>query len=283
MFTIFGATGHTGSIVARQLLARGKQVRVVGRDPAKLAAFEGAETIVGDVTDAATVAKALAGAEGAYLMLPPDNANPDLIARNKQVNKNYVAGLEGVPHVAVLSSVGAERSSGTGPIVTAHNLEVALNDAGQKATIIRAAYFMENLLQNAYPMQHDGVLPVLGGGEAYPFPMVATKDIGEAAADALVNPDRDRYVELSSGPTEYSFDDAAKLAGELLGRPVKTVVVPMEAVVPTLSQFGFSPTVAGLYREMVEAFAGGLSFEGKGRRVRGKTTLAEVLRAGLGK
>jgi uncharacterized protein YbjT (DUF2867 family) len=283
MFTIFGATGHTGSIVARQLLAQGKQVRVVGRDPAKLAAFQGAEAIVGDVTDAATVAKAFAGAEGAYLLLPPDNANPDLIARNKQVNRNYVAGLKGVQHVVVLSSVGAERSSGTGPIVTAHNLEVALNDAGQKATVIRAAYFMENILLNAHPMQQDGVLPVFGGGESYPFPMVATKDIGEAAADALLHPERDSYLELSSGPTDYSFDDAAKLAGEILGRPVKTTVVPVEAIVPTMTQFGFSPSVAGLYREMIEAFASGVGFEGKGRRVRGKTTLAEVLRAGLGK
>jgi uncharacterized protein YbjT (DUF2867 family) len=281
MFTIFGATGNTGSIVARHLLAQGKQVRVVGRDPAKLAAFVGAEAIVGDVTDAATVAKALAGAEGAYLMLPPDNANPDLVARNKQINKNYVAGLQGVKHVAVLSSVGAERSSGTGPIVTAHNLEVALGDAGQQATIIRAAYFMENILQNAHPMQHDGVLPVFGGGEGYPFPMVATKDIGETAADALLHPGRDSYIELSSGPTDYSFNDAAKLAGEVLGKPVKTVIVPLEAVVPTLGQFGFSPSVAGLYREMVEAFGKGLGFEGKGRRVRGKTTLGEVLRAGL--
>src|SRR4051812_21506340 len=278
MFTIFGATGNTGSVVARQLLAQGKQVRVVGRDPAKLAAFGGAEAIVGDVTDAATVAKALAGAEGAYLLLPPDNANPDLVGRNKQVTRNYIAGLKGVPHVVVLSSVGAERPSGTGPIVTAHNLEVALEGAGQKATVIRAAYFMENILQNAHPIRNDGVLPVFGGGESYPFAMVATKDIGEVAAEALLNPERDRYIELSSGPTEYSFDDAAKLAGEVVGRPVKTVVVPMDAVAPTLGQFGFSPNVAALFREMVEAFAGGLSFEGKGRRVRGKTTLAEVLR-----
>ncbi|MEO8548941.1 MAG: NmrA family NAD(P)-binding protein [Kofleriaceae bacterium] len=281
MFTIFGATGNTGSIVAQQLLAQGKPVRVVGRDPGKLAAFAGAEAVVGDVTDAATVAKALAGAEGAYLMLPPDNANPDLIARNKLVTRNYLAGLKGVKHVAVLSSVGAERASGTGPIVTAHDLEVALKEAGQQATVIRAAYFMENILQNAHPIRNDGVLPVLGGGEGYPFPMVATKDIGETAADALLHPGRDSYVELSSGPTDYSFDDAAQLASEIVGRPVKTVVVPIEAVVPTLLQFGFSPSVAGLYREMVEAFASGLAFEGKGRRVRGHTTLADVLRAGL--
>jgi hypothetical protein len=55
----------------------------------------------------------------------------------------------------------------------------------------------------------------------------------------------------------------------------------MESVVPTLTQFGFSQSVAGLYREMLEAFGKGFGFEGKGRRVHGKTTLAEVLRGGL--
>lgn len=281
MFTIFGATGNTGSVVANQLLAQGKQVRVVGRDASKLAKFKGAEAVVGDVTDASTVAKALAGAEGAYLLLPPDNANPDLIARNKQITQHYVAGLEGVKHVAVLSSVGAEKSSGTGPIVTAHNLEVALKDAGVDATFIRAAYFMENILANAHPMRADGVLPVLGGGEAYAFPMVATHDIGVTAADALLNPGRDKYLELFSG--EYSFIDAANEASKILGKPVKCVTVPIEAVAPTLQQFGFSANAAGLYKEMVEAFHSGLAFDGTGRRVQGKTTLADVLRGGLAK
>ena len=283
MFTIFGATGNTGSVVAHALLAQGKKVRVVGRDAAKLAAFKGAETVVGDVSDAATVAKALVGAEGAYLILPPDNANTDLIAHNKKITANYVAGLAAakVPHVVVLSSVGADRSSGTGPIVTGHHLEVALAEAKQKATIIRAAYFMENLLNNAHPMKNDGVLPVFGGGEGYPFPMIATRDIGETAAAALLAATPE-VIELA-GPKDYSFNDAAAEASTILGRPVKTVVVPMDQLVPTFKQFGFSDNVATLYREMTEAFGKGLNWDGTGRRVHGKVTLGEVLRAGLTK
>jgi len=51
--------------------------------------------------------------------------------------------------------------------------------------------------------------------------------------------------------------------------------------VPALTKVGISENVAGLYREMVAAFGSGLGFEGKGRAVRGKVTLEEVLRAGL--
>jgi len=68
---------------------------------------------------------------------------------------------------------------------------------------------MENILAFAYPMKREGVLPVLGGGENHPFPMVATRDIGDVAADALLAPPAaTQWIELS-GPRSYSFVDAA--------------------------------------------------------------------------
>jgi uncharacterized protein YbjT (DUF2867 family) len=39
MFTVFGASGNTGSVVASRLLERGKQVRILVRDPAKVVAL----------------------------------------------------------------------------------------------------------------------------------------------------------------------------------------------------------------------------------------------------
>jgi len=111
--------------------------------------------------------------------------------------------------------------------------------------------------------------------------MVATRDIGDVAADALLAPPAaTQWIELS-GPKEYSFADAAAAATKILGRPVKATPVPLDAMVPTLTKFGFSENVAGLYREMTTAFAGGLGFEGTGRAVRGKVPLEDVLRAGL--
>jgi uncharacterized protein YbjT (DUF2867 family) len=111
--------------------------------------------------------------------------------------------------------------------------------------------------------------------------MVATGDIGNVAADALLAaPSATQWIELQ-GPREYSFADAAAAASKILGRPVKATPVPLEAMVPTLTKLGFSENVAGLYREMISAFASGVGFEGKGRSVRGKVPLEDVLRAGL--
>ena len=286
MFTVFGASGNTGSVVAKRLLDAGKKVRLVVRDPNKVAALHsrGADVVTADVLDASAVKSALAGAEGAYLLIPPDPQSKDFVGRGRRIIDDYLAALTDtkVPHAVMLSSVGAQKPSGTGPIVTVRYAETTLPKAGAtKFTFVRAAYFMENILANAYPMKNDGVLPVFGGGETYPFPMVATRDIGDVAADALLAPPKaTQWIELS-GPKEYSYADAAAAASKILGRPVKATPVPLDATVPTLTKLGFSENVAGLYREMIEAFAGGLKCEGKGRSVRGKVPLEEVLRAGL--
>ena len=287
MYVVFGANGHTGSVVANKLIERGKRVRAVARDPKKLEPLraKGAEVVAADVLDAAGVANALRGAEGAYLLIPPDNASTDLVARGRRIIDNYVAGLSqhAIPHAAVLSSVGAQMASGTGPIVITHHAEMTLpKAAGTKFTFVRAAYFMENVLNFAQAIKSDGMIPVFGGGEGHPFAMIATRDIGEVAAGALLSPSQvDQWIELS-GPKDYSFNDAAAEASAILGRPVKATPLPIDAMAPTMMQFGVSANVAGLYREMTEAFGTGLvRFEGSKRSMRGKVPLGDVLRAGL--
>jgi uncharacterized protein YbjT (DUF2867 family) len=77
-------------------------------------------------------------------------------------------------------------------------------------------------------------------GESHPFPMVATRDIGETAADALLGPPSvTQWIELS-GPREYSFVDAAEAASRILGRTARATPMPLEALVPALTQFGLT-------------------------------------------
>jgi uncharacterized protein YbjT (DUF2867 family) len=120
---------------------------------------------------------------------------------------------------------------------------------------------------------------VFGGGETYPFPMNATRDIGDVAADALLSPpSAHEWIELR-GPREYSYVDAAAIASKIIGRPVTVTVLPFDQMVPTLVGQGMSESFARLVREMTEAFQNGLAFENKGRQLRGKVELADVLAA----
>src|SRR5271155_1791436 len=100
MHVVLGASGNTGHIVAQNLLARQQKVRVVGRNVANLHAHaaQGAEVFIADVTDAAALTKAL---------------------QNSDV-KNVVA----------LSSIGADKSQGTGPVIGLYKLEQKLNQLG---------------------------------------------------------------------------------------------------------------------------------------------------------
>lgn len=287
MFVVLGANGNTGSVVAATLLAAGKRVRAVARDAAKLEALraKGAEVVTGNVEDAADMARVLAGAEGAYLLAPPDAGAKDLVGRGRRVVDNYTAALAktGVKHAVFLSSIAAQHPAGTGPVVITHYAEQNLPKAGStQFTFLRAAYFMENLFGYAQAMKNDGMIPVFGGGEGYPFPMVATPDIGRVAAEALLAPPASNQVIELAGPKEYSMNDAAAEASQILGRPVKAMALPLEAMVPTLTSFGFSENVAGLYKEMTQALGSGLfAWEGTHRSVRGTVTLGEILRAGL--
>ena len=81
-YVVAGVSGHTGRVVAETLLAKGSKVRVVVRDAAKGEpwAKKGAEVAIADLGDEAALAKALAGATGAYLLVPPIMGVPDMRA-----------------------------------------------------------------------------------------------------------------------------------------------------------------------------------------------------------
>ncbi len=259
MYTVFGASGQTGRIVADRLLAAGKPVRAVVRDASK--APRGAEVLVGSLSDIELVTRALEGAEGAYFMTPPDLRAKDLLGQNRRIAETYVAALGRAPiaHGVVLSSVGAQHTTGIGPATSNAITEQLLGGTGLALTYLRAPYFMENLAGSVHPMQSDGVLPVFGGGEHHAFPMIAARDIAAAAVEALLAPAAtSRVIELR-GPRDYSYADAAAIASKLLGRTVTATPAPLEAMAPALvQQAGFSPEVAALFVQMIEAGKQGL-------------------------
>lgn len=284
MFVIAGAAGNTGSVVAKTLLAAGKKVRALVRDPKKaesLAAL-GAEINNADLTDQAALERALMGAEGVYFLSPPDMGASDFVSERKLLTEKQAATFARakVPHVVLLSSIGTQHPDGTGPIRTLHNFEQQLRRAGVPATFVRAGYFVENWGAVAHPVKHDGVLPSFIAANR-PTTMVSTPDIGKAAAQALLDgPRGTRVIELA-GPTDPTPAQVAAACSRILGRPVNVVEAPLSAVVPTFTSFGISENIAGLYKEMYEGIAAG-KVEPEGALTRGTTPLEDTLRALLG-
>ena len=85
-FIITGATGHIGSQLTHALLAQGHRVRAMARASERLDGLRqaGAATAPGDVHDVAFLTQTLRGANGAFLMLPPNVKAPDVLADMRQ-------------------------------------------------------------------------------------------------------------------------------------------------------------------------------------------------------
>ena len=282
MYVVTGVTGNTGAVVAETLLAHGEAVRVLVRDADRAAAWaaRGVEVVTGDVKDAAAVAKALAGARGAYLLDPPDYGSADPLADADVVGAAYAEAIRasGLPHAVVLSSIGAQHPDGTGIIGTLHRLEAQLRAAGAPVTFLRAAYFMENWGNVLEPALEQGVLPSFIHPLDRALPMVSVADIGRTAAELLIEgPHGVRVVELS-GPADYAPTDAAAAVGTAAGRAVQAVAVPRAEWAPTLAGVGFPPEVVALFVGMYDGIANGrVAWEGQEAR-RGTVTLGEALR-----
>src|SRR6266704_3791311 len=181
MYVVLGASGNTGHVVAQNLLARQKKVRVVGRNSAHLQplAAQGAEVFAADITDASALTQAMQQADSAYVMIPPNNASNDPRGYQERVSDSIAGAVKnaGIKNVVALSSIGADKPSGTGPVVGLHNFEQKLSGIdGVNVLFLRPGYFMENTLGQA------AVIRVMGA-VAGPFrpdlklPMIATRDI----------------------------------------------------------------------------------------------------------
>ena len=282
MFVVLGSTGHTGAVVAETLLARKQSVRVVVRSADKGAAWksQGAEVAVASLDDVPALTKALQGALGVYLLVPPNYGATAWVAEQRQRLDRAAEAVKasGISHVVFLSSVGGQIPEGTGPIRVVRYGEQKLSPVARNLTILRPCYFMENWAPGIGMAKGQGLLPTFMAPQAK-VPMIATRDIGRVAAERLMAGGRGHTVVELAGPEEYSPEQVAEALGRILGRAVATQPAPLSAVVPTLTSFGFSREAAGLFEEMYTAFSrGAIGYEHPASLVRGTIPLAEALR-----
>lgn len=287
MFAIAGVSGNTGKVAAEALLARGEKVRVIVRDEKKGKSFadRGAEVAVADLGDVGALTAALRGVTGAYLLVPPNLAVPSFRDYAKKTTEALVSAVREsrLPRLVFLSSIGADRASGTGPIAGLHHAENLFSAiSGTRSTFVRAAYFMENVGGSLGALE-QGVLPSFFPAD-FAFDMVATKDIGELVAERLLRADDPTKIVNLAGPAPVSMNDAARSLTSLVGKPITVAEAPTSAMVATLTGFGFPLEMAELYREMTDSIVEGrIAWEAKHELVRGKTPMESVLRGLLKK
>jgi uncharacterized protein YbjT (DUF2867 family) len=264
MYVVTGATGNTGTLIAQSLLSRGKKVRVIGRNAARLQSLValGAEPVVGSLDDAVAMTKALSGAKAVYAMIPPHLTAKDHGAYQQAVGEALAKAIAAgqVAYVVNLSSVGGHLSGKTGPIAGLHDQEERLNTlTGVHLLHLRPGFFMENFYWSIDLIRKMGI----NGGALradLPIAMIATRDIAAVAAERLAALDfSGTSVQELLGQRDLTMADATRALGQAIDKPeLNYVQFPYEEAEQAMLGMGISASVAKGFVEMYHGFNEGL-------------------------
>ncbi|MBN3573011.1 NAD(P)H-binding protein [Vibrio neptunius] len=261
LYVITGATGRTGSAAAKTLLNANHRVRVIVRDASKAQEWIslGAEVAVADLSHSSDLAKAFTGADGAYIVSPPQYQSHTLFTQAELMAQCIAQAVNKakLPKVVVLSSIGADQPTNTGWIAMNRLLETALKDSGAAVAFLRAAYFMENWAPLLTVALEQGQLPSFLSPTDRKLPMIATSDIGKIAASTLCEDWNGIRVINLEGPSSYSPNDVAAHLTTKVNVPIEAATIAESDWPQAVSQNKFSPQALAGFIEMTQGLNSG--------------------------
>lgn len=220
MILVTGATGNIGRHLVPELVAKGELVRVVTRDPAKVAHLDAkVERVIGDLRDAGTVKRAVDGVDAVFLVGiihdTTQSADRQLIAESAKA---------GVKRIVKISA----RSTGRGIGQVHSEQEELIRRSGIAWTFLRCGMFMSNTLGWAPTVKAQGaVYSPFGNGK---MAMIAPKDIAAVAARALTEARHEGQAYDLFGAELLTVPEQVTILARIIGKPIKIVdITPQQA------------------------------------------------------
>jgi len=237
---VLGASGKTGSRVARILAERGASVRAARRDP----------DVRFDWNDTSTFGPALDGATAVYLVSPVMGVD---FAHDVSTFLD-LAERAGVGHVTYLSGYGTEHAPST-VALRAVELDLAARNSFSHS-IIRPAWFMQDFSETfLQPVDDEIVVPNGAGREAF----VDVEDIAAVAAATLLNPQLHAgRAYAPTGPEALTVGEAATIISSVVGRPIAYRDVDREQWVRAMVGSGIPEAYGDVLRALTSTIASGL-------------------------
>lgn len=236
LILVCGASGELGWQVARRLLERGANVRVLLRAEADATVLQecGAEIVGGDFRDRDSleravqgVATVVSGVTALSRMLAGTEGRDGFRAVDRDGNLALVEAAEraGAERFVFVSVAGIDRAWQTPYGQAKLAVEARLLRSSLREVIVRPAAFQEVLLSPAAGLDWDnGKLTIFGRGEA-PVRYVAVDDVAVAVACWTLADDPPRRVQFG-GPEALGRNEVASLVEGAVGRPMKRRHVP---------------------------------------------------------
>lgn len=285
MYLVMGGTGHVGSAVASTLLARGERVGIITRDASHAAGWtqRGAEILVADIWNPASVREAFKQGRRAFLLNPPADTTKDTDAVERQTVANILEALDGsgLEKVVAASTGGAQAGDHIGDLNVLWELERGLDEQPIAAAVQRGAYYMSNWVAQRDVVCETGQLQSMIPADME-IAMVAPQDLGRYAAERLLSPVDDVALRHVEGPKRYSPAGIAQAFSHALRRPVEVVLTPREGIEQAFKDLGFSAPAAYSYARMTRLCLDN-GFAMPEDSVHGATTFEEYLEGVMAK
>ena len=232
---VVGATGTVGSEVVHQLQEAGARplalIRAGHRGPS---AIHGqVDQVTADLDRPETVDAALLGVDRLFLLTR--QTSRQLVQERAVI---AAAARAGVGRVVKLSIFRADERS---PLQIARQhaqAEQMLQESGLLHTVLRPVFFMQNLLTM---VRGDVIATAVRDGRVA---MIDARDIAAAAVAALISIPAEGRIHTLTGPEPLSFDRVADVLGRRMGRSIRHIRVPVEAVRERFHSSGAEPWFA---------------------------------------
>jgi len=226
MILVTGAAGKTGRAVISALVTKEEQVRALVHhdEQTKFVKSVGAEeSVVGDMRDANTLARAAQGVRAIYHICP--NVNPDEVL----IGKTAIAAAQaaGVEHF-VFHSVLHSQTEAMPHHWNKLRVEEALFESQLPYTILQPASYMQNVFGGWQGVVEKGVY-VVPYSLGCRLSMVDLEDVAEAAAAVLTEPDHLGATYELAGPEALTPTQVAEVLSRNLKRPVRAEQIAFDA------------------------------------------------------
>src|SRR5262245_4929993 len=251
-----GAVGGIGRSLTEFLLARGHKVRALVRredERAEPLRRLGAEVVKGDLTDLASMHRAIEGCRRIYFGMSVSPAYLEATINTAAVARHY--GVEAFVNMSQMTVSQMSITETTdSPQHKLHWLsEQALSWSGLPVVTIRPTVFLEGFfLQLAAPgvQASDELVLPMGGGKTSPISAV---DVTRVVAVILDDPaPHIGQIYDLTGPESADLNHYARVFSEALGRPIRYRDAPLPAWSERLRQMRFPEHVVRHLSAMAE-------------------------------
>lgn len=225
-----GATGFTGSYVLRRLVAEGMTPRCLVRARSDVGELQGAETVVGDLGDAASLARAFDGIDTLINTASLGFGHaPALVAAAERA---------GVRRAIFISTTSIFTSLNTTSKGTRLAAEETIQRSRLEWTILRPTMIYgsprdRNMIRLIRYVRRWPVMPVIGDGRYLQQP-VYVDDVAAAVMLALRSEKAIHRAYNIAGAKPLTFNDVVDTVARLLGRRMRRIHFPARPIIATL-------------------------------------------------